>query len=377
MNPSPRFDRSNPNANPRPLATWIASFFLRPLLRALRIKPPAAPEPWTVFESYSVGDVYMALPALKLLARQIPLRIICRPDCAALFRAEGFEAVPFDNAYAFHQSRASFFRTLRSAWSLRGLAGSRVLDLDGDSRTAFWLKIAGVARVVSYRRPRTGFFDALFPVDSNAAHKTDWNLAVVRDFRRAEGEKDDGASGGGFESLAYPAVPGAPGAPWLLSCWTRLDIKNWPIERWDEILRRLTEAGVPLRVLEPPDGDATWLAFRARWSDRGVAFLSAPLMRVVEEVKASAGVVVSDNFFGHMAGYYGKPVLWINGSSDPAFVIPRGPRTVGVQYEPMPCRSCHGHCVNPEYKACLNRLPVEDVWRGFETLTAAPAGPGL
>jgi hypothetical protein len=48
-------------------------------------------------------------------------------------------------------------------------------------------------------------------------------------------------------------------------------------------------------------------------------------------VRSAAGVIATDNFLGHMAGYYGKPVLWINIASPAAQVAPRGPRTVAFE----------------------------------------------
>jgi ADP-heptose:LPS heptosyltransferase len=62
-----------------------------------------------------------------------------------------------------------------------------------------------------------------------------------------------------------------------------------------------------------------------------------------------------------MGAWLGKPVLWINGSSDPSHVAPRGPATVVVEVEPMPCRPCGHRCVNPVYKRCLLDLSPEGV----------------
>ncbi|HEX2613844.1 MAG TPA: hypothetical protein VHO02_09640, partial [Fibrobacteria bacterium] len=106
-----------------------------------------------------VGDLFMALPALKMLAARIPVRVLCRPDCAELLRREGLDAVPFDNAFFVRRTPAAFLRTLRSAWSLRRLPASKALDLDADPRTALWMRVAGSPHVVSFRRPFGVLFD--------------------------------------------------------------------------------------------------------------------------------------------------------------------------------------------------------------------------
>jgi ADP-heptose:LPS heptosyltransferase len=164
----------------------------------------------------------------------------------------------------------------------------------------------------------------------------------------------------------------------LLACWTRKDEKNWPWERWDEVLSLLLSLGRDFAVLDAPDGDAGFAAFRARWGGR-VRFLAADLPGVEDAVRGCAGVIGLDNFLGHMAGALGKPVLWINGSSDPAAVAPRGPRTEIAQREPMPCRPCGNRCVNPDYKACLKGLPPDPVTdrlrKGWPSGYAGSAGP--
>lgn len=91
-------------------------------------------------------------------------------------------------------------------------------------------------------------------------------------------------------------------------------------------MSRMEAGGIPFAVLDAPDGDAAFRVFRERWHQR-VSFVSGPLEFVADRVKTSAGVVATDNFLGHMAGYYAKPVLWINVCSPAAQVEPRGPRT--------------------------------------------------
>src|SRR5690606_39697796 len=110
--------------------------------------------------------------------------------------------------------------------------------------------------------------------------------------------------------------------------------------------------GTAFGIVRAPDGDDAYRKFLARWADRA-AIVEGSLDDVAGRVRACAGVVATDNFLGHMAGYYGKPVLWINVSSPAAQVMPRGPRTRAVG-DGAPGRPA---------------LPsVDEVWRGFERL---------
>lgn len=280
-----------------------------------------------------VGDLFMALPALKKLAAATDLRVLCRPDCVKLVEGEGLRAIPFDNAFFTRRTPAALGRTLRAAWRLRALPKGIALDLDADPRTALWLALAGCARIESYRRPYGALFDAAFPLPVSAVHQADRDQAVVDAFLRLHGAQLPMP-----ESVAHASTPGTatgapaptlPSSPWILSVWTRKAAKNWPLEYWNALMEGLKEEGVPFAVLHAPDGDSAFQLFRARWEGR-VAFVEGPLEKIAEQVKPSAGVIATDNFLGHMAGYYGKPVLWINRVSPAEQVEPRGPRTLRV-----------------------------------------------
>src|SRR5690606_35137731 len=104
-----------------------------------------------------------------------------------------------------------------------------------------------------------------------------------------------------------------------------------------------------------PDGDDAYTQFRGRWEGR-VGFVAGSLDRIADAVRSGAGVIATDNFLGHMAGYYGKPVVWINMVSPAAQVLPRGPRTIEVTPEPSATGS--------------GDVTVEAVRRAFEAARA-------
>ncbi len=347
--------RSNPNLRRKRLPGLLA-LCAAPVLRFLLVplRRRGGPEgPLLVFSAYMVGDVFMALPALKRLATAAPLRVLCRPDCAELLRHEGLDPLPFDNAFLTRRTPGAFLRTLRAAWALRRLPPSEALDLDADPRTAFWLRIAGATRITSFRRSYGVLFDETFELPAGAVHQADKDMAVVQAWVEREGGRRKVDDREGLVPSAVHPLPSPLQAPvWLLSVWTRKPEKNWPLERWDEFMNRMAAGGIPFAILEAPDGDGAYRGFVAGWRGRA-EIVSGPLEVVAEHVKASAGVVATDNFLGHMAGYYGKPVLWINVSSPAAQVEPRGPRTVRAG------AGGPGRPVIPE---------VDEAWERFEEL---------
>jgi ADP-heptose:LPS heptosyltransferase len=353
------------------LALALAWPFLKVFSFLLALgRRPGSPGSLLVFQAYQVGDLYMALPALQLLARHARVTVACRPGCEGLLARHGLDALPFPHPWFSASSPRAFLRGLSAAFALRGRtrAFAEALDLSGDPRTAFMLKAAGCARTSGPRRPFAWLFDSVLPEPAyGRPHQAERDWAAAAAWLAARGIAAP------LKPPSIAPAPAAPsGAPLLLACWTRKDEKNWPLERWDEVLAALLAAGRPFAVLDAPDGDAAFAAFRARWMAR-VRFLTADLPGIETAARECAGVIGLDNFLGHMAGFLGKPVLWINGSSDPDAVAPRGPRTEMVQVDPMPCRPCGHRCVNPVYKQCLLTLPAGPL---LARLRAGwPAGP--
>lgn len=313
-------------------------------------------EPGTLlaFQAYQVGDLYMALPALELLARHARVTVACRPGCEGVLRARGFDALPFPHPAFASSAPSAWVAGLKAAWALRGRASrcAEALDLNGDPRTAVMLKAAGCARTVSYRRPFAWCFDETFPAAPAGPRQGDKDWAVAAAWLARKGVP--------VPPRTLPAPAAAASGPLLLACWTRKPEKNWPLGKWDAVLEWLSAEERSFAVLDAPDGDAAFAAFRSRWAGRA-RFLSADLAGIEAAVRDSAGVIGLDNFLGHMAASLGKPVLWINGSSDPDLVVPDGPATSIVQVDPMPCRPCGHRCVNPVHLQCLRTLEPDAV----------------
>lgn len=373
-----------PAGNARRKGPALALALGWPLLKAagflLRVgRRPGPPGSLLVFEAYQVGDLYMALPALELLARHARVTVACRPGCEGILKRRGLDALPFPHPLFASASPAALLRGLRAAFALRGRTGAfaAAFDIHADPRTALMLQAAGCARTEAPRRPFAWLFDAAWPAPEQGPHQSERDWAAALAWLGSRGIRVPAVPAA--PPPIPPSAPPPPGAPLLLACWTRKEEKNWPWERWDDVLETLLSLGRPFAVLDAPDGDAGFARFRARWVGR-VRFLAADLPGIEDAVRESAGVIGLDNFLGHMAASLGKPVLWINGSSDPAAVAPRGPRTEIAQTDPMPCRPCGNRCVNPDPIICLRGLPSGAVTgrlrAGWPAAPEAPGGAG-
>ncbi len=413
--PSDLNSSRDPNQPQRPgwgLALQVALPVLKLACLLLRGPAPAAPaapespdaakaatEPGAepggtllVFKATLVGDFFMALPALKLLAQHHPIVVAARPDTLVFLREAGIPGIPFDNAFFLRPSWRAAWRTFLSARRVRaelrrqlpsgippfsGLA----LDLDADPRTAFWLKAMGVHRAVSWHRRFGHLFDATYPLPTPSRHQREKDWAAARGFlERGERYAARFELRLGKKASALPsALPPSSSelrpstGPWLVGVFTRKDVKNWPWEKWTAWLASEPAQTIPLRFLDPPDGDEGFRRFRSAQAHRD--WVSGDLRQVRDWVRASAGVITVDNFLGHLAAEEGKPVLWINGGSDPGHVRPYGAGTAVAQHEPMPCRPCDNRCTHPRFKACLADLDPATVNAAWRSLTAAAADP--
>lgn len=378
----------NPNAYRRPgLGLMLAPAW--PAIRLLTLLLPRGRKRGdggiTIFQSYLVGDLYMALPVIARLARCMPVTVLCRPDCVRAVAAAGAESIPFANPFFVRPGFRSLLAGISAALALRGRTAGPVLDLEADPRTAFLLRLAGCAPVVGYHRRFAWFFDHLLPLPM-AFHQGAKYDALAEAYLAAPERathappippgKARGAPAAPEPAMHAPPIPsGLPAAPpsgpsldLLLSVWTRKDTKNWPLESWDILVERLLAGGRRVTVIVPPDGDAAFAAFHSRWGGR-VGFLAGDLSALEAAARGANGIIGTDNFLGHMGAWLGKPILWINGSSDPEHVAPRG--SAVVQLDPMPCRPCRHRCVNPVYKRCLRELPPEEVSARAEAWLAA------
>lgn len=353
---------------PRRLLPSLFLFIVYPVLRIFvwslnlisnnkkeKIQPGSLPN-LAVYQSYQVGDAFMALPALLLLKPHFSVTVICRPDCKGIFKREGFQVLAHANPFFAHATPANLWRSLSGAWKLRELIPMQALDLDADPRTACLLKVAGVGTTYAYRRPFGWLFDKTLPVLSDAKHQSEKQMAVTAAFLAHHNLPIQKAP-----SAVHP-VPDFSARPLkiLLSCWTWKDEKNWPLEYWDKLLVYLLEIKCPIQIIVPPEADPEFQNFRSRWKDQ-VNFLEGDLDAIQHAVRSASGIICTDNFLGHMAAFAGMPVFWINGSSDSAQVAPRGPGTKIVQVDSMPCRPCGHRCHNPIFKKCLIELLPERV----------------
>jgi ADP-heptose:LPS heptosyltransferase len=112
--------------------------------------------------------------------------------------------------------------------------------------------------------------------------------------------------------------------------------KNWPLQRYVELIRRLKADEHVVRVTI---GESE----RQRWSTGEIAELAevadlrqpANYLELLEALSAAHVLITNDSGPGHLAGIIGVPTLSLFGPTDPAVWRPAGPRVVTLRAQPI------------------------------------------
>ena len=144
-------------------------------------------------------------------------------------------------------------------------------------------------------------------------------------------------------------LPEGVGRPVMIHPGSGSPRKNWPLESFLELSRRLTASGLtPVFSLgEADDGIAAQVA-----TVPGLHTLQGfDLMELAETIGACAAYVGNDSGITHLAAAAGVPVVALFGETDPAVWGPRGPHVRVLQGE----------------GGCMDRIRVDEVMGALVT----------
>ncbi len=145
----------------------------------------------------------------------------------------------------------------------------------------------------------------------------------------------------------------------------RLPSKQWPVERWRELLdSNEVRERFELVELVPPGADPL--------SHESVRKIPTPdLPTLADALQSAAAVLCHDSLPAHLAAALGKPVVTIFGSGEPDWFAPWENRQRVVQRRVCPLHPCIDRCGMDHY-LCLDSIPVADVLRQLSSLPHHP-----
>ena len=317
----------------------------------------------------SVGDTVVALPALHLVARAWPdaeRRLLTNVPGAG--KAAPAEAVLGGSGlvtgyFAYPAGVRNPLVLVALWWRLlwwradvlvylaapRGVRAAR--------RDAWFFRACGIRRLVGV--PVRDDMQANQPVGGGLV-EAEWarlarcvrelGLADCWDLRLTAAERARG------EALAGEWV--------VCSVGTKMQANDWGVERWRELLGRVSEAypGVGLVM--------TGVTDEREASDIAAGLWCGPMVNVCGElsVRETAGVIARGRIFLghdsgalHLAEAVGVPVVGVYSARNlPGRWFPHGARN-RVVYHAVDCRGCRLETCLVERKKCIESIAVEEV----------------
>ncbi|MGE5344614.1 MAG: glycosyltransferase family 9 protein [Acidithiobacillales bacterium] len=140
------------------------------------------------------------------------------------------------------------------------------------------------------------------------------------------------------------------------------ETKQWPVERYAELGRRLSREGCQLMTLSAAPVPERFAALRKALGGTLIDFAGRTSPGEALALVSLASLVVSDDSgLMHLAWVQGVPVIAFFGASRSAWSRPEGPRSSGFYSEDLSCGACMQPVCGRGDLLCLVRVSVEEV----------------
>ena len=335
-----------------------------------------------IIKPSSMGDIVQALPVLTALKESHPEAhvtwLLSRPFAGLL---EGhprldemvvFDRHEFGRIGRSARATASFIAFLED---LRRRRFTTVLDLQGLFRSGFLAAATGAPSRVGFTKARE--MAPLFYTDRVAApeemHAVDRYMALARHVGLAAPRATDHLPVAPEDRAAVRSRLAAEGVaadqPLLVvAAHARWETKQWPPERFAEVLDRLaSEAGARAVLVGSVAAAAVGREVARTAKSRPIDLTNRTALRELVALIAEArAMVTNDSGPMHIAAAVGTPVVAIFGPTHPDRTGPRGPghRVLAGRAPCSPCyrRQCL-YAGGPEALCCMKNVTAEEVAR--------------
>ncbi len=320
------------------------------------LAPGFDPNRVVVIRLHAFGDTAITFPLLGALRRRLPdarLDFVTDVRSAALVAAhrDVDRVISFDARLPKVRKGAA---VLRTALALRSRAVPVVLDLQRNRWSLFLTRILVPRAWAGFDRhaPRTALTRYLDAAEALGLGRLEPVLAPhARENLLLEARARLGRAGwdGG-----RPLVCLNPAGGW--------ETKQWPLERWAELGRRLEGRGCQIMALAAAPVPSRFDGLRKALGARLFDFAGATTPGEALALVALASLVVSeDSGLMHLAWVQGVPTLVLFGSTRSAWSRPEGAHTDGFYSEDLSCGACMQPVCGREDLLCLMRVSVDEV----------------
>lgn len=333
---------------------------------SLSCRPAAHVKPsLLIIELWGLGDLVIATPFLRAASEHFAVTLIAKPYAQDLQSRlwPGVEVIPFVAPWTAFQGKYRIWKwPLREMLRLRRKIAARRFNVGlsarWDPRDHFLLRALRVRKRLGFPRVRSQMFltDPVVKPDSREHRYEYWRvLAHALNLDLPD-----------RQAIVMPRS--RKGEAIFVHTGAGQAIRVWPLDRYQQLIRRLREQNH--RVILACDLDQ-----RDWWLHAGEADVATP--RTVNDLFSlidQAGFFIgNDSGPGHIAAFCGVPTFSIFGPQLPEWFSPLHPESVWIEGKPCPYKPCSDYCRFPT-PHCLWNITEEEVWSRVQTFIARHPG---
>jgi ADP-heptose:LPS heptosyltransferase len=310
-----------------------------------------------VLELWRVGDLAISTPFLQAASQQFDVTLLAQPVAESLQPRffPSVKVIPFVAPWTvfYHKYRLwswPWIEILNVRRQLREEKFDFAVSARWDPREQFLMRFFGARHRLGF--PRLGsqvFLTQSLKRLSPLAHRyDDWWVA---------------AQAIGLEMPARKKVPLPPTRKErvvLVHTGAALPVRVWPLERYQNIVRRLRNLGFFVRVACDA-GQRDW------WLQHGEEGVISPqsIGELLSLLDLSGAFMGNDSGPGHLAAIMGIPTFTIFGPQLPEWFAPLHPAAQWMDGKSCPYKQCFDYCRFP-VPHCLWNITEEEVWAKIE-----------
>jgi lipopolysaccharide heptosyltransferase I len=312
-----------------------------------------------VIKLSSLGDLAHALPAVRALKRRTGAEIdwVTQPEYVPLL-----ECCPDVNRILAFPRRNVIRQGAAFLWSLRREKYDAIVDLQGLMKSALVARLARGKRRVGPAWAREGshyiYQDQPARPEGPRRHAVEELMDVVDLVMPGDTVPEE-------LNLQFPEAEadGRPGPHIALAPFSRWATKDWPVEKFVEVARRLaSEMGGQIRIIGGPDHVSQGNSMARQIGPAAKNLCGkTDLIGLCSLLKGMDLLITVDSGPMHWADAMGVPLVAIFGATDPARTGPYHQRNHVVTQQGLACQPCHSRSCARKDLACLTTLESDVV----------------
>ncbi len=350
-----------------------------------------------ILEWHRIGDAILSLPFLRGAAGRFDVRVICSRITGPVFESVLLppQVITCDPPW----DGGGWRGWSRCLQIIRKQAPDIIASVWADARVHALMAASGARRRIGFPMTTTNYYASQVPWRKRNLHmgvalSKVAGLALARPLLTEPLHRHDPFQphlqawrqvAHALETQWMDATPWMAVPPygqklpdyhplWLVHPGAQKAIRQWPMDRFLSVVRKMIDAGKPIVTVKPPDSPGLSIEHPLIHPVAPSSFME--LAALVNRVDA---VLCNDTAVGHLAAALGRKVVSIFGPMEPRLYAPYGNESHVAVQDVCPWRPCLDSCRMPS-PICMEAVTVKQVLDSItsveQELTSAPMKSG-